>query len=54
VTCELFKRIEALRAELYRAAAGCGGNRGKGSVLALSTELDRYLVLATRELSGLR
>lgn len=53
MAAELFYRIEALREELYRAIAGCSGNVGKNSVLELSCKLDGYLVVATRQLSGL-
>ncbi|MGI6604588.1 MAG: hypothetical protein ACOX2S_06010 [bacterium] len=50
---ELFSRIEDLRAQLYLLARGACGGVPKGWVLELSSELDRYLVLATRQLTGM-
>ncbi|MDK2784147.1 MAG: hypothetical protein PWQ41_633 [Bacillota bacterium] len=53
MSSNLFCSIEALREELYRVAGTFGGNMARGRVLELSCELDKYLLLATRELSGL-
>lgn len=50
---ELYALIETLRAELYLAAARHGADMRRGRVLEISSELDKYLVLAVRELSGL-